>query len=156
MVALNEQFTPKNPVRSPKNRVENFFGEEGKSSRANRLPGQNPRRENTCAYEKTASGMFYYGFRYYDPETGRWPSRDPIGERGHVTINSIYKDIDDLVKAARRLIAQAFSIHISNRIGVRLNRPATPSNINYEFEFYFDETLYGFVLNDPINYFNKP
>jgi hypothetical protein len=22
----------------------------------------------------------FYGFRYYDPETGRWPSRDPIGE----------------------------------------------------------------------------
>ena len=22
----------------------------------------------------------YYGFRYYDPKTGRWPSRDPIGE----------------------------------------------------------------------------
>jgi len=26
--------------------------------------------------------MHYYGFRYYDPETGRWPSRDPIGEKG--------------------------------------------------------------------------
>jgi hypothetical protein len=26
--------------------------------------------------------VFYYGFRYYDPETGRWPNRDPIGERG--------------------------------------------------------------------------
>jgi RHS repeat-associated protein len=24
----------------------------------------------------------YYGFRHYDPVTGRWPSRDPIGERG--------------------------------------------------------------------------
>ncbi len=22
----------------------------------------------------------YYGFRYYDPQTGRWPSRDPLGE----------------------------------------------------------------------------
>lgn len=27
-----------------------------------------------------------YGFRYYDPETGRWPSRDPIGERGGVNL----------------------------------------------------------------------
>jgi RHS repeat-associated protein len=26
--------------------------------------------------------MYYYGYRYYDPETGRWPSRDPIQERG--------------------------------------------------------------------------
>ena len=24
----------------------------------------------------------YYGYRYYDPATGRWPSRDPIGELG--------------------------------------------------------------------------
>ncbi len=28
------------------------------------------------------SGLYYYGYRYYDPLTGRWPSRDPIGERG--------------------------------------------------------------------------
>ena len=25
--------------------------------------------------------MSYYGFRFYKPETGRWPSRDPIGEQ---------------------------------------------------------------------------
>jgi RHS repeat-associated protein len=28
----------------------------------------------------------YYGFRYYDPTTGRWPSRDPIEERGGVNL----------------------------------------------------------------------
>ncbi len=28
----------------------------------------------------------YYGYRYYDPKTGRWPSRDPIGERGGVNL----------------------------------------------------------------------
>lgn len=27
-------------------------------------------------------GTPYYGYRWYDPLTGRWPSRDPIGERG--------------------------------------------------------------------------
>jgi uncharacterized protein RhaS with RHS repeats len=26
--------------------------------------------------------MVCYGFRYYDPETGRWPNRDPIEEEG--------------------------------------------------------------------------
>ncbi len=25
---------------------------------------------------------YYYGFRYYDPVTGRWPSRDPINQLG--------------------------------------------------------------------------
>ena len=27
-------------------------------------------------------GVAHYGYRYYDPVTGRWPSRDPIGEKG--------------------------------------------------------------------------
>ncbi|WFB37176.1 RHS repeat-associated core domain-containing protein [Kiritimatiellota bacterium B12222] len=30
--------------------------------------------------------LYYYGFRYYDPETGRWPNRDPIGERGGLNL----------------------------------------------------------------------
>jgi RHS repeat-associated protein len=30
--------------------------------------------------------MYYYGFRYYDPVTGRWPSRDPIGEIGGTNV----------------------------------------------------------------------
>ena len=28
----------------------------------------------------------YYGYRYYDPKTGRWPSRDPIGEEGGMNL----------------------------------------------------------------------
>jgi RHS repeat-associated protein len=28
----------------------------------------------------------YYGYRHYDPVTGRWPSRDPIGERGGINL----------------------------------------------------------------------
>tara|TARA_R100000027_G_scaffold17378_2_gene12564 strand:- start:465 stop:6296 length:5832 start_codon:yes stop_codon:yes gene_type:complete len=31
-------------------------------------------------YTDSFSGLLYYGFRYYDPETGRWLSRDPLGE----------------------------------------------------------------------------
>jgi RHS repeat-associated protein len=29
-----------------------------------------------------STGLYYYGYRFYDPATGRWPSRDPIEERG--------------------------------------------------------------------------
>jgi RHS repeat-associated protein len=28
------------------------------------------------------TGLYYYGYRFYDPVTGRWPSRDPIWEKG--------------------------------------------------------------------------
>jgi RHS repeat-associated protein len=34
----------------------------------------------------TAPKAFYYGYRYYDPATGRWPSRDPIEEKGGVNL----------------------------------------------------------------------
>ena len=27
-------------------------------------------------------GLYYYGYRYYDPRTGRWLNRDPLAERG--------------------------------------------------------------------------
>jgi RHS repeat-associated protein len=29
---------------------------------------------------------YYYGFRYYDPQTGRWPNRDPIEEWGGINL----------------------------------------------------------------------
>jgi RHS repeat-associated protein len=36
--------------------------------------------------EVTGTGLLYYGYRYYDPKTGRWPSRDPIEEEGGVNL----------------------------------------------------------------------
>lgn len=35
---------------------------------------------------RPSCGLRYYGFRHYDPATGRWPSRDPIGERGGINL----------------------------------------------------------------------
>ena len=45
------------------------------------------------------SGFCYYGYRYYDPGTGRWPSRDPIGELAgpslyHFLSNSPLNSVD--------------------------------------------------------------
>jgi RHS repeat-associated protein len=34
------------------------------------------------------TGVTYYGYRYYDPATGRWPSRDPIEEHGSFNVYS--------------------------------------------------------------------
>ncbi len=34
----------------------------------------------------------WYGYRYYDPVTGRWPSRDPIGESGGVNLYGFVKN----------------------------------------------------------------
>lgn len=32
------------------------------------------------------TGLYYYGYRWYDPTTGRWPSRDLIGESGGINL----------------------------------------------------------------------
>jgi RHS repeat-associated protein len=41
----------------------------------------NPFRFSTKYYD-AEGGLYYYGYRYYSPELGRWMSRDPIGEDG--------------------------------------------------------------------------
>ena len=34
----------------------------------------------------TSSGLYYYGYRYYEPNLQRWLSRDPIGEDGGINL----------------------------------------------------------------------
>ncbi|MDD2601267.1 MAG: RHS repeat-associated core domain-containing protein [Kiritimatiellae bacterium] len=40
-------------------------------------------------YLDSETGLYYYGFRYYDPVTGRWLSRDPIEESGGINLYGI-------------------------------------------------------------------
>jgi RHS repeat-associated protein len=45
------------------------------------------------------SGLYNYGYRYYNPQLGRWPSRDPIGEDGGLNlygfaINNAVRNLD--------------------------------------------------------------
>jgi RHS repeat-associated protein len=37
-------------------------------------------------YRDQETGFLVYRFRYYDPNLGRWPSRDPMGEMGGVNL----------------------------------------------------------------------
>jgi RHS repeat-associated protein len=46
---------------------------------------QSPFRFST-KYSDDESDFLYYGFRYYNPSTGRWLSRDPITERGGMNL----------------------------------------------------------------------
>jgi len=45
----------------------------------------NPFRFSTKYWDEE-SGLNYYGFRYYSPETGRWLNRDPIEEEGGLNL----------------------------------------------------------------------
>jgi RHS repeat-associated protein len=37
-------------------------------------------------YRDVETGLYYYGYRYYSPETGRWTNRDPIEEQGGINL----------------------------------------------------------------------
>ena len=37
----------------------------------------------------TITGLYYYGYRYYSPDLGRWLSRDPIEEKGGYNLYSM-------------------------------------------------------------------
>ena len=50
------------------------------------IPGGEMPYGFSTKYEDAETGLLYYGYRYYDPVTGRWPSRDPIGERGGINL----------------------------------------------------------------------
>jgi RHS repeat-associated protein len=37
-------------------------------------------------YTDSETSLLYYGYRYYSPELGRWPNRDPIGINGGLNL----------------------------------------------------------------------
>ncbi|HXG47264.1 MAG TPA: RHS repeat-associated core domain-containing protein [Methylomirabilota bacterium] len=65
------------------------------------LAFENPFRFST-KFHDDETGWLYYGHRYYDPSTGRWPSRDPFVEFAFVEArnadiphNDILPDLND-------------------------------------------------------------
>lgn len=78
--------------------------------------GENPHRFSTKYFDQE-SNLYYYGYRYYSTEIGRWVSRDPVGERDGVNLYlfvsnnpTVFYDLLGLWDAGdhRRLTAIAF------------------------------------------------
>jgi RHS repeat-associated protein len=44
-----------------------------------------PSRFSTKRYDE-ATGLSYYGYRFYIPKLGRWMNRDPLGEAGGINL----------------------------------------------------------------------
>ena len=70
----------------PQNRVGDFFSTTPETRRSDRRSARHPRREKPDRFTKTASGVRYYGFRFYSPGQGRFLNRDPIGELGGLNL----------------------------------------------------------------------
>lgn len=73
---------------------------------------KNPFRFST-EYADQETGLIYYGFRYYNPHTGKWLSRDPMEENGGTNLyafarNDAINYIDRLGLSRVKLLADAF------------------------------------------------
>jgi RHS repeat-associated protein len=58
----------------------------GDPSAGNQFSAQLDIDQNPGKTEGFNDCVTYYGYRYYDPLTGRWPSRDPIEEKGGLNL----------------------------------------------------------------------
>jgi len=63
------------------------------TARARYLPNRGPSARQQSSpvqiladFQRLSPGVTDYGYRYFDPNTGRWPSRDPIEEWGGVNL----------------------------------------------------------------------
>lgn len=78
---------PQETYLPPKNRVGGFSTSTPDRARRSAPQTLEPHRENAPTPTTTASGVRFYGFRFYSPEMGRWLNRDPIGERGGINLH---------------------------------------------------------------------
>ena len=82
---------------------------------------------------------YYYGYRYYDPVTGRWPSRDPIGEAGHEILKPVFRN-------SLLLLSQLNSSRDAVRVQLeylRVRLSDFSSLSPHEFEMLYAEFLEG-------------
>lgn len=86
MVAFATDHARQNAASDAENRVWKNFFVLSVRVRENRPAARQPRRVKAATATKTASGVRYYGFRYYSPSMGRWLNRDPINEAGSMLV----------------------------------------------------------------------
>ncbi len=65
-------------------------GRDEREARASQLRSTGPSSHSMAFRFSTKytdpTGFVYYGYRYYNADRGRWPSRDPIEERGGLNL----------------------------------------------------------------------
>ncbi len=105
-------------------------------------PSKSAYRFSTKPYDEL-TGLYYYGYRYYDPVTGRWPSRDPIGESGGLNLygmvgNDAVDSVDYLGLAERN----SWLVE-SDKRAAWLKKNQKDGNILEGIGNFFGATFYG-------------
>jgi RHS repeat-associated protein len=99
----------------------------------NQFSAQLDTERNSAKNDGFSSCVRYYGYRYYDPLTGRWPSTDPIGEEGGVNLYGfVYNNsefyFDYLGRDPRRKDEQRQQRSVDNSNGKNSNKTDGISN----------------------------
>jgi len=109
-------------------------------AQAGPMASTNPYRFSSKEHHE-ATGLYYYGYRYYSPKLQRWLNRDPIAENGGINLygfagNQPSGRIDlygHRVKGAFELIGGFIKKYIFNAKKPNANvghRPSSPDNIS--------------------------
>lgn len=118
------------------------FGEMAVKAGA-KVAEHNPYRFSTKPFEPEL-GLYYYGFRYYDPATGRWVSRDPIEEKGGINLyGAVTNDLVNRWDVLGRLWDSAVAVSILNNrianntcIGSHCRTPQPGEDVNDRDNFW--------------------
>ncbi len=102
------------------------------------LAEDNPYRFST-KFTDDETGLVYYGYRFYDPVTGRWLSRDPIGEK--MGLFRLYGDI------FRKLKQQNANI---SKDAIDIVFGPTPSR----YTVFLEQNEYRYCRNNPLEYYD--
>ncbi len=94
------------------------FGEPIRSTGP--LAAINPFRWST-KFADQETDLLYYGYRYYNPATGRWISRDPLGEEGGINLytfvaNASTSLFDSLGETSGTLVETSGSTSVGEEI----------------------------------------
>jgi RHS repeat-associated protein len=116
-----------------KNRVRGFSALTQNRTRKIGSQVLEPQQEKSPQPTEIASGVHYYGYRYYNPEIGRWINRDPIEEEGGV---NLFRFVDNdplgLVDPDGRLAETIISIGIGiGAIYISTGCPVGTTNPRY-------------------------
>jgi hypothetical protein len=89
-------------------------------------------RPNWPTPTATASGVRYYGYRFYSPELGRWLSRDPIGEEGFEQLRDepvSFNTIRLLKRTSERAVRLSSLLRLSALTQSNNQEPRSPSSL---------------------------
>jgi RHS repeat-associated protein len=106
--------------------------------------------------EVTNAPLYYYGYRYYDPMTGRWPSRDPIAEEGGVNLYLFCRNNSVVLNDRHGLIVEHYICgityfwHIESRVDLKV-----PKINKGSMGFGEDENLFPAVDKAKSDAFNN-